>query len=157
IDADGLLVTIAKDSDTVDVFVPTEELKKGQERKNDEPIRIYLEDAIAADRPFSGSEIKAIELDLLKEATAAKEANSTLPGYVVGEIKGGYSVALFAQTREEAEEGFGLRAFLPLGRTGLRRFQGLTEQDDPLVMVHITELDPVRGNIVVSRRELLAL
>lgn len=157
---DGVVVTIAKDAGTIDVFVPKEEKGYSDDLKVGDKTRVYLDDVIAStdasDRPFSGSINKAIELDLVELAYAKKAANETIPGYVVGEIKGGYCVALFASTREQAESGFGLRAFLPLGRTGLRRFQGLAEQDSREVMVHITELDPVRGNIIVSRRELLA-
>jgi small subunit ribosomal protein S1 len=158
--ADGAVVTIARDGGTIDVFVPREELMVGLDRNPGQKLRIYLEDAIAADaqseHPFKGSEIKAIELDLLERAQHAKEHNEIITGYVIGEIKGGYTLSLFAESREQAENGFGLRAFLPLGRTGLRRLEGLSDHDDRLVSVHITEFDPIRGNIVVSRRELLA-
>lgn len=157
---DGLVVSIARDGGVLEVFIPNEEQSAGQSHEIGQSIRIYLEDVIAAnaksDRPFFGSEIKAVELALLEKANQAKLANETIPGYVIAEIKGGYSVSLFANNREEAESGFGLRAFLPLGRTGLRRNEGLSLHDDRCVQVHITELDPKRGNIVVSRRELLA-
>lgn len=160
IEADGLNVSIAKDGDAITVFVPNEELCVGVDRNIGTSIRIYLEDAIAAqaasERPFSGSEIKGVELDLMVRAQAAQAKNETIKGYVVGEIKGGYSVALFAGSRDEAENGFGLRAFLPLGRTGLRRTEGLRDNDERIVEVQIAEFDPTRGNIVVSRRELLA-
>jgi small subunit ribosomal protein S1 len=160
VNPEGVMVSVARDGGQIDVFVPIEELQASVNHNVGQPIRIYLEDAIAAqkdsDRPFSGSEIKAVELDLLDKAYRAHANNETIKGYVVGEIKGGYCVALFASTREDAEVGFGLRAFLPLGRTGLRRNEGLNERDDRVVEVQITELDPRRGNIVVSRRELLA-
>ncbi len=160
IETDGLFVDIVKDGGNIVVFVPTEELCGGVDRAPGMPIRLYLEDAIAtqaaSERPFSGSEVKAVELDLMDRAVKAQANNEKIKGYVIGEIKGGYTVALFAETREEAENGFGLRAFLPLGRTGLRRTEGLRDQDEPIVSVHIAEFDPKRGNIVVSRRELLA-
>jgi len=160
LDADGVVVTIAKDGGTIDVLIPAQELLSDKDRNIGQSMRVYLEDAILADanseHPFKASEIKAVELDLVERAQAAKEHNEIVPGYVIGEIKGGYSVALFAESRSQAEGGFGLRAFLPLGRTGLRRTDGLSEQDDRVVMVHIAELDAARGNIIVSRRELLA-
>lgn len=157
---EGVVVTIAKDGGAIEVLIPNEELMAGVDRNPGQSIRMYLEDAILADaaseHPFKGSEIKAIELELLDKAQHAKEHNEIINGYVIGEIKGGYSVALFAESRDQAEQGFGLRAFLPLGRTGLRREQGLADHDDRKVSVHIAEFDPTRGNIVVSRRELLA-
>lgn len=160
IDADGIVVTIAKDAGTIPVFVANEELCAGKDRSIGAPIRVYLEDIIASsesDRPFLGSEIKAVELDLLERATQAHRHHETIKGYVIGEIKGGYCVALFAESRDDADYGFGLRAFLPLGRTGLRRMEGLRENDERVVDVQIAEFDPNRGNIVVSRRELLAV
>jgi small subunit ribosomal protein S1 len=156
---DGLTVTIARDGGTIDVFVPSEELLSGVERIIGQVMRIYLEDVIIANqessRPFLGSEIKAVELDLLDKAYKAKETQEILTCYVIDEIKGGYAVALFAKSREEAENGFGLRAFLPRGHTSLKRAEGLNEYDNRLINVQLTEFDPVRGNIVVSRRELL--
>lgn len=158
--ADGVMVSIAKDGGTIDVFVPSEELCAGRDLNVGQPLRIYLEDAIAAyadnERPFSGSEIKAVELDLMERAHRAIALHETIKGYVVGEIKGGYSVSLFAETRETAENGYGLRAFLPLGRTGLRRTQGLRAGDERAIDVQIAEFDAKRGNIVISRREILA-
>lgn len=156
---DGLIVAIRKGSEVVDVFVPLEELALGRDRNIGQELRIYVDDSLKshtnAEHPIVGSEIKAIDLDLLDRAARASKAQETIPGYVVGEIKGGYSVALFAENREQAEQGVGLRAFLPLGRTGLRRDEGLSEKTHQ-IDVQISELDPVRGNIVVSRRELLA-
>lgn len=159
ISSDGLIVSIAKGAGTVDVFVPEEELVKDRDRNIGQELRIYVDDSLSAhsnaEHPIVGSEIKAVDLDLLDQAAEAQKNHATISCYVISEIKGGYSVALFAHNREEAERGFGLRAFLPLGRTGLRRDQGLRE-DEYVLGVQISELDPVRGNIVVSRRELLA-
>lgn len=156
---DGIVVAIAKDGGHIDVFVVNEELVQGIERRVGDSLRVYLEDAIVANaqspHPFLGSEIKAIDLDLITLGEQAKKKGETVSGYVIAEIKGGYSVALFAKSREQAELGLGLRAFLPLGRTGLRRAQGL-EHDQHEINVTIAEFDPQRGNIVISRRELLA-
>jgi len=156
---EGLVVSIAKGSERVDVYVPQEELIQGRDRNVGQELRIYVDDSLTAhanaEYPVVGSEKKAVDLDLLDEAAQAYKAHNTISCYVISEIKGGYSVALFAQSREQAEKGFGLRAFLPLGRTGLRRDQGLSPREHQFE-VQISELDPVRGNIVVSRRELLA-
>ena len=158
LDNEGLIAQVAKDSEKIDVFIPIEELIAKKDRSVGQEMRIYLDDSLSAhsnaEHPIVGSEIKAVDLDYLNQAVEAKKSNNHVPCYVIGEIKGGYSVALFATSREEAESGFGLRAFLPLGRSGLRRDQTLRDNELELE-VQISELDPARGNIVVSRRELL--
>jgi small subunit ribosomal protein S1 len=156
---EGLIVSVVKGADSIDVFVPKEELYACRDRNVGQEIRVYVDDSLtmhtSAEHPIVGSEIKAVDLDLLDKAAQASTARTSLPCYVISEIKGGYAVALFAKNREEAEAGFGLRAFLPLGRSGLRRDEGLNYKELELD-VHISELDLARGNIVVSRREILA-
>lgn len=155
---DGIVVAMPSPrGGDIEVFVPDAELAQKSELKEQQNLRIYLDDTIpGGEHPISGSQIKAIELDLLARAVEAREKRERINGYVVGAIKGGYSMALFAESREQAENGFGLRAFLPFGRTSLRRNDGLSDLEDHLVSVQISELDLARGNIVVSRRELLA-
>ncbi|MCA9507860.1 MAG: S1 RNA-binding domain-containing protein [Myxococcales bacterium] len=155
---DGVLVGLpSPDGGEIKVFVPDTELIKKSDLSEGQNIRIYLDDNIpVGEYPISGSQVRAVELDLLVKAREAQEKRESVNGYVIGAIKGGYSVALFANSREEAEEGLGLRAFLPLGRTSLKRNGGLLETEDHLISVQISELDLSRGNIVVSRRELLA-
>ncbi|HXW60349.1 MAG TPA: S1 RNA-binding domain-containing protein [Myxococcota bacterium] len=153
---DGLLVSVTKsDAGTLDVYVPKDECVHMEARKEGQEIRLYVDDTPLAEHPISGSEKKAIDLDLLEKAALAKEAHNSVPGYVIGTIKGGYCVALFAKNRDEAEKGAGLRAFLPLGLAGLRRSDSLGE-DQHMIDLQISDFDPVMGNIVVSRRELLA-
>jgi small subunit ribosomal protein S1 len=156
---DGLVLSIKRGEKVIDAFVPNDELCAHESHEVGQELRIYLDDALSekggSERPIVGSEIMARDLDLLERAFLAKEKNETVPGYVVSPIKGGYSVALFAENREDAEKGFGFRAFLPFGRTSLRREEGLADGDDQRIVVRIAELDPARGNIVVSRRESL--
>ncbi len=166
---DGLVLAILEDGIQVSVtgpngselkvFVPDNELLAKNTLQTNASLRIYVDDSLveqsAATHPITGSEVKAVELDLLERASKAQQKRETLDAYVISPIKGGYSLALFAKDREQAELGFGLRAFLPFGRTTLRRDAGLSETDH-IVSVQISELDLSRGNIVVSRRELLA-
>lgn len=157
---DGLWVDIANpEGGQLRVFVGDGELIDKSSVAKNEKIEIYLEDALPEqnqeERPIIGSEIKAKDLKLCEKAREAHKNHESVYGYVISPIKGGYSLALFANNRDEAEKGYGLRAFLPLGQTTLRRNQGLSEQDEHLIEVQISELDLARGNIVVSRRELL--
>lgn len=157
----GLLAVIAKEGGSIDVFIPREELLLGVDRNIGQSIRLYLEDAILADanteHPFKGSEIKAVDLALLDRAQEAKAKNEIVNGYVISEIKGGYCIVLFAESRAQADDGYGLRAFLPMGQAALRRDQGLLMVNEgEMLHFYISEFDPIRGNIVVSRRELLA-
>lgn len=153
---DGLIASVNKsDGGALDVYLPKEECKNYSGAQVGQEIRLYVDDTPSGDHPISGSELKACDLDLLEKAAKAKEGHSPVPGYVIGAIKGGYSVALFAANRDEAEHGLGLRAFLPLGLAGLRRGDSLAE-DQHLIELQISDFDPAMGNIVVSRRQILA-
>lgn len=158
---DGIKVALKSPNGTdIDVFVANEELTAKSSLSQGQAIRIYLDDSLPvqaeSEHPILGSQVKAVELDLLERAQKAQANKENISGYVISPIKGGYSLALFAESREQAENGFGLRAFLPFGRTALRRTEGLSDEENHLISVQISELDMSRGNIVVSRREVLA-
>lgn len=74
---------------------------------------------------------------------AAKEAGETLEGKVVRAVKGGLIVDL------------GVEAFLPASQAELRPSKDLTGLVGTTVTVQVLELDPKKGNVVVSRRALL--
>lgn len=159
---EGLLAKIQKDGQgTIEVRVPKEEICAFHNHQAGQKIRLYLNDLTKSESEegalFSGSEIKAIELDLLDQAEAAFKNGEIVPGHVLSPVKGGFSLALFAKNRDDAENGFGLRAFLPMGRASLRRILPLetVELESPQIDVKISEYDPVLGNIIVSRREVL--
>lgn len=157
----GLVVSIGNHKGgELDVFIEDGEINDKSSKVIGQSLRVYLEDALVSaaesEHPIKGSEIKAIELDLVQQASAAQKNHQSIDAFVVAPIKGGYSLALFAQNRDQAERGFGLRAFLPLGRTSLRRDGAHADVENQVVSVQISELDWSRGNIVVSRRELLA-
>lgn len=156
INDDGLIVAVEnEDGVSLDVFVPKEQCLSMTSQKIGDKLRTYIDDTPSfSEHPISGSEIKARDLDLLNKAQQAKESHASVPGYVISSIKGGYSIALFAENRDDAESGFGLRAFLPMGLAGLRRSDALSDIDQIVDLV-ISDFDPANGNIVVSRRELL--
>lgn len=91
------------------------------------------------------------EIARLGELTAAKEPVS---GLVASPIKGGYSVTLLVNNREEAENGLGLRAFLPMSQASLGR-NNPQFLDDELMKFKIKEFEPKTGNIIVSLKDIL--
>jgi small subunit ribosomal protein S1 len=157
---EGMVVKIRQGAGNIEVQIPKEEMVDTRDHKVGDSIRIYLEDVIKTDtaeqKPFRGSESKAIELDLLDKTALAYKSGELVPAHILAAIKGGFSLALFANNRDEAENGFGLRAFLPMGRAGLRRTENPDDIEVPQVQVKISEFDPALGNIIVSRREVLA-
>lgn len=160
IDGKKITATLLKGEHQIDVQIPNEELCAATERKEGDCIRFYLEDEIknvdaSSENPFIGSEIKAKELDLLAKAEDAFKNRETVTGYIVSEVKGGYCIALFASSRKEAEDGYGLKAFLPKALCSLSRFQEEPNEIKDIVEVKIAEIDPILGNIIVSKKELL--
>ena len=157
---DGLVVELEKHGTKIDAFVPKQELSKDEDWQKKSPIRILLEESLKITENSSempkASQIKAFELDLLQKARDFHKSKEIVNAYVVAEIKGGYSLALFVNDREEAEKGYGLRAFLPKRNTSLNHNDGNTNLENTLQQVTITNINLQEGNIVVSMRELLA-
>ncbi len=102
---------------------------------------------------------QARSLDSLDRLVGAVDAREPVPGYVVREVKGGFSVALFAddEPTELAELGATVRAFLPASQASLSRFG---PRGDEVVgkagAFDIVELEPERANVVVTRKHRLA-
>ncbi len=116
-----------------------------------ESIQVYLENP---KNPIA-SIFKAQELFEIDAVTAAIQKNEPVPGMVIGAIKGGFSVSLLAKTREEAERGHGLRAFLPFSHVGLDTRMLPAMSDREPYLFKIKDFKPEEGNIIVSRRSLL--
>lgn len=116
-----------------------------------ETLEIYLENP---KMPLA-SILKAQELAEINQVADAHRNNEAVPGMVIGPIKGGFSVSLLAKTREEAEQGIGLRAFLPFSHVGLDHKMLPVLSDREPYFFKIREFNPSEGNIIVSRRSLL--
>lgn len=116
-----------------------------------ETIQVYLENP---KQPMA-SVFKAQELAEIDAVSAALEKNEAVPGMVIGPIKGGFSVSLLAKTREEAEHGVGLRAFLPFSHVGLDTKMLPVMSDREPYFFKIKDFKPEEGNIIVSRRSIL--
>lgn len=120
-------------------------------------LRVRLGDPPAVGETLPSASIKQAR-DLDRYAAMAGAANNPagLPGAVVREVKGGYTVALFSDDAFDATDG-AVRAFMPASQASLSRFgPGKGEKIVGSVGTFaVGEVDLERGNIVVSRRAML--
>lgn len=106
--------------------------------------------------PVATASVKqAAELRGLDRIMKAAHEGDPMPGVVIHEVKGGYAVALGAESATEVDAPWVLRAFLPRSqathsRAADRAVVGAAETFD------VTELEVERANIVVSRKARLA-
>jgi small subunit ribosomal protein S1 len=98
---------------------------------------------------------QALELVGLDRLVQSAHEGEPIPGVVIGEVKGGYAVAVGAESETDLDRPGILRGFLPKSqashsRAPDRTVLGTVDQFD------ITELEVERANIVVSRKARLA-
>lgn len=153
-------VAIQAGSSRIEARVASEEFGAAPPKPGD-TIEVYLDDPPRAKEDGSmeipqASYTKARELAEWTKLEAAFSAKSPVKGMIVGAIKGGFSVALFANSPQEADAGAGLRAFLP------HRQSGFSARDLPSVFswdpyeLNIIDISRESGGIVVTRRDVLA-
>jgi len=120
-------------------------------------LRVRLGDPPAVGETLPSASIKqARDLDRYAAMAGASNNPAGLPGAVVREVKGGYTVALFSDDAFDATDG-AVRAFMPASQASLSRFgPGKGERIVGSVGTFaVGEVDLERGNIVVSRRAML--
>jgi small subunit ribosomal protein S1 len=109
------------------------------------------------EEPATASVREARALDLLAQVGKAHEGRGTVPGVILREVKGGYSVALHAEGYAGADDvtAPAIRAFLPKSHATLQRggwsWDVVGESDE----FNVTELEVERANVVVSRKARL--
>lgn len=139
--------------------IPSEEFGENLPAIGSE-ISIYLEDPpktkIDGTKEIANASfLKANELSEWNRVEEALKQKAFVKGMVVGVIKGGFSVALFAQSKADADAGLGLRAFLP------HRQAGFSAKDLPSVFSEepfdfsLLEVAPDSGSIIITRRDVL--
>ena len=122
-------------------------------------LRVRLNNPPAQGEALPTASVKqARDLDRAAAVMAASSRDGDgVTGAVVREVKGGYTVALFSDDPFDVADG-ALRAFMPASQASLSRF-GPNKADKVVGSVGrfvVGEVDPERGNIVVSRRAMLA-
>jgi small subunit ribosomal protein S1 len=99
---------------------------------------------------------QAMELSALDMIKEAQESKQELSGIIVGEVKGGYSVALGAEKTEGLEGSKWARAFLPKSHSfHPRNAHAAYNMVGTLDRFTVREFEMDRANIVVSRRKRL--
>jgi len=146
-------------SEPITARVPTEEFG-GALPQVGAQIQVYLGDPPKAKEDGTlevpmASYLKARELADFAKVSEAFSQKTPVKGMIVGAIKGGFSVALFADSAGEADAGLGIRAFLP------HRQAGFSSRDLPSVFagepyeLNILDVSPEGGSVIVTRREVL--
>lgn len=144
--------------DSVRAAVPPEELEGALPEQGDE-LEVRLLDPPRdknGETPVATASVRqARELRGLDRLVAAAHEGEPIPGVIIGEVKGGYAVAVGAESEIELDGPGIMRGFLPKSqashsRAPERTVLGTIDQFD------ITELEVERANIVVSRKARLA-
>lgn len=123
--------------------------------KAGDAVRVRLGDAPKTGEAVPSASVRqAAALDHLDALTKAADGKESVPGFVVREIKGGYSVSLFADDEDAIDTG--VRAFLPASQASLSRFGPRGESVvGTSGTFNLVELEPERANVVVSRKARL--
>ncbi len=109
-----------------------------------ENFSFYIEELDIDNKQVRLSKIMADRLKLWADLKAAFADQKAIQGFIVAQIKGGYAVDI------------GTKAFLPQSQADLRPLADPLAIIDKKVSLIITKFDEKKGQIVVSRRPILA-
>ncbi len=148
----GRVIGINDDWITVDISykaegqIPTSEFRNpegGIDIKVGDEIDVFLDAMEEEDGTLVLSKEKADLMKAWDEISKAVQANQVVKGTVVARVKGGLQVDI------------GVKAFLPGSQVDLRPVKNLDKLIGEVFDFKIIKFNPRRGNIVLSRRELL--
>jgi small subunit ribosomal protein S1 len=148
----GRVIGISDDWITVDIsykaegMIPTSEFRNpegGIDIKVGDEIDVFLDAMEEEDGALVLSKEKADLMKAWDEISKAVQANQVVKGTVVARVKGGLQVDI------------GVKAFLPGSQVDLRPVKNLDKLIGEVFDFKIIKFNPRRGNIVLSRRELL--
>ncbi len=149
----GTVVKITPTHVVVDVgaksegLVPIEEVRdhEGNVRlKSGDEIAVMIERGETEEGYTKLSHQKAARLHAWDEIEAAYNSKHAIKGRVIDRVKGGLNVDIL-----------GARAFLPGSQVDLRPVRNLDGYKGQEIEVRIIKLNKKRGNVVVSRKQLL--
>jgi small subunit ribosomal protein S1 len=144
----------AQGHEAVRAAVPAAELD-GHEPIPGEELHVRLLDPPRGEEPVATASLRqARELEGLEALVRAANEGEPVPGVIVGEVKGGYAVGVGAGSEDELDRPGVLRAFLPRSQASHSRTPG-GEVVGASDRFDVTELEPERANIVVSRKARL--
>ena len=147
----GQVIEVGDEYVTVDIGYKAEGVVKRSEFVHDGIVTVKAGDSIDVYLDQMGEEDGLLELskekaDLVKawdEISKAAEREETVRGVITGRVKGGLSVDI------------GVKAFLPGSQVDLRPVKNLDKLIGETHDFKIIKFNKKRGNIVLSRRQLL--
>src|SRR5919108_1868720 len=147
----GRVVHIGRDSVLVDVGYKSEGIidldefpDQGRYLQVGEEVDVLLEEKEDSEGQVILSKEKANRIKIWDDISKKYDNNDVVDGVVVARIKGGLTVDI------------GLKAFLPGSQIDLRPVRNLDKLIGERLQMRIIKLNKRRGNIVLSRRVLLA-
>ncbi|RMF88206.1 MAG: 30S ribosomal protein S1 [Nitrospirae bacterium] len=148
----GTIIRVGKDEVVVDVGFKSEGVIPMREfqRTGTEDIRVgdvvdlYLEEVEDENGQVVLSKEKADKIKIWNKVAEFFEKGEALEGKVVARIKGGLSVDLG-----------GIRGFLPGSQVDIRPVRNLDRVIGQTLEMKVIKMNQARGNIVLSRRQLL--
>ncbi len=111
--------------------------------KPGDPIDVYLESRENDTGMVVLSKEKADKMRIWDEIGKAVESRQIIKGTIMGKVKGGLQVDI------------GVKAFLPGSQVDIRPVRNLEQYLNKEFEFKVIKFNPKRGNIVLSRRELL--
>jgi small subunit ribosomal protein S1 len=148
----GRVLTVGDDWVTVDIsykaegMIPTAEFRNPEGGITIQPgdeVDVFLDSMEEEDGMLVLSKEKADMMKAWDEISKAVQANQVVKGTIVARVKGGLQVDI------------GVKAFLPGSQVDLRPVKNLDKLLNETFEFKIIKFNPRRGNIVLSRRELL--
>ena len=148
----GTVVEINTDSIMVDIgyksegSIPVSEFLNEQGEltvKVGDSVDVYLEQREDGEGLIVLSREKAEKIKIWEELSRIHEEGGTVEGTIVGKTKGGFMVEV------------GVRAFLPGSQVDLRPVRDPDRLIGKTYPMKVIKLNPRRGNVVLSRREVL--
>ncbi len=148
----GRVLTVGDDWVTVDIsykaegMIPTAEFRNpegGITIQAGDEVDVFLDSMEEEDGMLVLSKEKADMMKAWDEISKAVQANQVVKGTIVARVKGGLQVDI------------GVKAFLPGSQVDLRPVKNLDKLLNETFEFKIIKFNPRRGNIVLSRRELL--
>ena len=148
----GKIISIKEDFVVVDInyksegIIPKSEFRllKDQEVEVGQEVEVYIDRIENENGVVVLSKDKADISKAWKDIMRATENNETVRGTVIAQVKGGLSVDI------------GVRAFLPGSQLDIRPVRNIKSYIGQTYDFKVIKVSRKRGNIVLSRREILA-
>jgi small subunit ribosomal protein S1 len=154
--AEGAIVSVKKEdgAEFCKALLPSAECSPALVVGNH--LKVYLADPSKDEGQMPVASIyMAKELGYAERLKNAVDSQSHVTGHVIGPVKGGYSVVLFADDRVAIEAGEGVRAFLPGVLSRVRGMESIGAKRFETIECQVKEFDRENGGTILSMKEIL--